>query len=211
MKNSLSIDGGGDGGGSGDLPRLSAVPCLVSWTRVNDCLMHLYAEVVRGGLGRGTHRVKTGGLARDDSGGVTRFEIDKGGGMARVVGRSGEGWTLVSRRQQRTSSPAMIGSGGGGVSQHIANLVAAAQPLANSGFAARPFMNSASVAQPLADSALAARPLVNSVAAKQPLANSDFFCGATSRKFGFSGATSREFGFGGATSREFGFSGKTSC
>jgi hypothetical protein len=208
MKNSLSIDRGGDGGGSGDLPRLSAVPCLVSWTRVNDCLMHLYAEVVRGGLGRGTHRVKTGGLARDDSGGVTRFEIDKGGGMARVVGRSGEGWTPVSRRQQRTSSPATIGSGG--VSQHIANLVAAAQPLANSGFAARPFTNSASVARPLADSALAARPLANLVAAERPLANSDYFCDATSRKFGFSGATSREFGFGGITSCEFGFSGKTS-
>jgi hypothetical protein len=189
------------------LPRLSAVPCLVRWTRVNDCLMHLYAEVVRGGLGRGTHRVEAGGLARDDSGGVTRFEIDKGGGMARVVGRSGEGWTLVSRRQRRKSTPATIGSGG--VSQHIANLVAAAQPLANSGFAARPFTDSASVARPLTDSALAARPLANSVAAERPLANSDFFCGATSRKFGFSGA--RKFGFGGATSREFGFSGKTSC
>jgi hypothetical protein len=56
----------------------------------------LYVEVVRGGLGRGTHRVEAGGLASDDSGGVTRFDINNGGEMARVEGRSGEGWTLVS-------------------------------------------------------------------------------------------------------------------
>ena len=96
MKNSSSIDGGGDGGGSSDFPRSSAVPRLVRWTRVNDRLIPLYAEVVSGGLGRGTHRVEAGGLARDDSGGVTRFDIDKGGGMARDEGRSEEGWTLVS-------------------------------------------------------------------------------------------------------------------
>ena len=96
MKNSSSIDGGGDEGGSSDFPRSSAVPRLVRWTRVNYCLIPLYAEVVNGGLGRGTHRVEAGGLARDDSGGVTRFDIDKGGGMARDEGRSEEGWTLVS-------------------------------------------------------------------------------------------------------------------
>jgi hypothetical protein len=134
----------------------------------------LYVDVVRGGLGSGTHRVEAGGLSSDDSGGVTRFDIDKGGEMARVEGRSGEGWTLVSRRQRRTSPPATIESGG--VARPLANTAtAAARPLANTATAdARPLANSATAAaRPLANTATAAaRPLANSAtAAARPLAN----------------------------------------
>ena len=94
---------------------LPAAGPTVSLTAANPARagqVELYVEVVRGGLGSGTHRIEAGGLASDDSGRVTRFDIDKAGEMARVEGRSGEGWTLVSQRQRRTSPPATIGSGG---------------------------------------------------------------------------------------------------
>jgi len=83
---------------------------------------HTYARALMGPM---VSRAATPVVARVDLHVVSRGE------MARVEGRSGDGWTLVSRQQQRTSPPATIGSGG--AARHLVNSSAtAARPLANS-------------------------------------------------------------------------------